>query len=141
MSVLIKNGWPVQALGISFLIHLLLLNLFIFVVPVKPEPHKPVMVFFGALFNPGEISAAAIRGEHDDVLRPTSDIELPKTISPYDDRSVPKPSYKATIDIKHKPSPRVVDALEADTEGFEEVLDDLGIPAPVKYEPLRFQTK
>lgn len=132
-----------KALLYSVIVHALVLSLFIFVVPLKKEPHKPALVFFGALFqNADLIGISSKQLDHSAALG--IPVTTYKSVSqpPYDDRAVPKPIYFEVVQPKPKITPKVFEASKKSENGANlTTVEDLHLPTVPAYKPLKFQTK
>lgn len=123
----------------SAILHIIVLNLFVFTVPLKKEPHKPFIVFLGALFQGADVTGiSSSQNSHSAVMRSA---EIPYVSrAPYDDRSVPKPIETGVIQKQPKITPKIFDTRK---QGKKTVnpseLEELNLPVTPVYKPLRFQ--
>jgi hypothetical protein len=108
-------------------------------VPIKKEPHKPIIVFLGALFQNSEVSGISSSQDfHSAVMRST---EIPYVSrAPYDDRSVPKPMETGIIQKQSKITPKIFKNSEESKKTLNPAeIEELNLPVTPVYKPLRFQ--
>ncbi|MGE0267215.1 MAG: hypothetical protein AB7S78_01985 [Candidatus Omnitrophota bacterium] len=137
------NHSTAKAIIYSALLHFIILNLFILVVPTNKEPQKPVLVFFGALFqNTDLMDISSKADDHSSGLPAPVPNYMSASSAPYDDRAVPKPIYLEVVQPKPKITPKIFDNPENSKNSANmAVVEELHLPAVPAYKPLRFQTK
>ena len=143
-SIPTEQIWA-KAFILSFLLHILVVRLFIFVWPLKGEGPRPTLVFFGAVLEKSELAGIGIpESDQRLILQPRRIKYQPEhSVAPYDDRDVSKPAYPKAIRGKSKPVPKVnyMPAPEAaEPDPPQPALEDT-LPAAPIYQPLRLQPK
>ena len=138
-SILIKS------IIYSIAIHVIIFSLFIFVLPLNKEPHKPVLVFFGGILKGGELSDFIHKQSNQSGNLLTTEFHYKSSIpeAPYDNRSVNKPAYTEVTEGQAKITPKIIDqdVQEPGISDTPKQTEALVVPTMPKYKPLRFQTK
>lgn len=123
----------------SAILHFIILNLFVLNVPLIKAPHKPFIVFLGALFQDTEVSGiSSSQNFHSAVMRSA---EIPYVSrAPYDDRSASKPMETGIIQKQPKITPKIFKTSEEGKKTLNpSELEELNLPVTPAYKPLRFQ--
>lgn len=133
------NPFVYRSFLYSAILHIIFLSLFVFRVPLKKEPHKPFIVFLGALFPDSEVSGiSSSQNSHSAAMRSA---EIPYVSqAPYADRSVPKPIDTGIIQKQPKITPKIFKTSEEGKKTLNpSELEELNLPVTPAYKPLRFQ--